>query len=108
MSSHCPAEEIITVPGAKTSPSWYFCFIDNESFPVGILIPRSMAKSEQAFTASYNRSFSPGLLHGHIQLADRLTDLIPSDIGAHTIFVNDSAIALTLPFAGLISPIIGA
>ena len=99
---------MITVPGAKTSPSLYFCFIDNESLPVGILIPKSMAKSEQAFTAQYNRSFSPGLLQGHIQFADKLTDFRPSVKGAHTILVRDSAIELILPLAGSISPVTGA
>ena len=41
----------MTVPGAITSPSGYFCFIDKESFPVGILIPKAMAKSAHASTA---------------------------------------------------------
>ena len=40
--------EIMTVPGAKTSPSEYFCFMERESFPVGILIPKEIAKSEHS------------------------------------------------------------
>ncbi|MNE26543.1 hypothetical protein D3C81_1093400 [compost metagenome] len=52
ISVQFPAAEIINVPGAITfSPFGYFCFIDKESFPVGILIPSAIAKSEQALTA---------------------------------------------------------
>ena len=52
ISLQLAAAEIITVPGAITSPSGYFCFMDKESFPVGTLMPRSIANSEMAFTAS--------------------------------------------------------
>ena len=47
-----PAAEIMTVPGASKSPSGYFCFMERESFPVGILIPNAIAKSEHSCTAS--------------------------------------------------------
>src|SRR5690606_40964200 len=79
ISVQLPAAEIITVPGAITlSPFGYFCFIDRESFPVGILIPSAIAKSEQAFTASYRRASSPSLLQAHIQLAEREIPFKPS------------------------------
>src|SRR5690606_8972132 len=90
-----------------TSPSLYFCFMERESFPVGILMPRSMAKSEAAFTASYKRASSPSFLQGHIQLADRETDFNPSFIGAQTIFVKASAILFLLPAEGSITPGMG-
>ena len=45
------AAEMITVPGDNTSLSLYFCFIERESFPVGMLIPNSIAKFEQDSTA---------------------------------------------------------
>src|SRR4051812_25675904 len=102
MSSQLPAAEMITVPGAITSPSLYFCFIDKESFPVGILIPSSIAKSEQAFTAAYNLASSPSFLQAHIQLAESDTLLRPSFKGAHTRLDKDSAIAILLPAAGSI------
>ena len=50
-SLHSPAADMITVPGAFTSWSLYFCFMERESFPVGILIPSAIANSEQASTA---------------------------------------------------------
>src|SRR4051812_21890062 len=102
MSSQLAPAEIITVPGAITSPSLYFCFIDNESFPVGMLIPKSIAKSEQAFTAAYKRASSPSFLQAHIQLAESETLFKPSFSGAQTIFESDSAMALRLPAAGSI------
>ena len=40
--------EIITVPGAITLSSPYFCVMDRESLPVGILMPSAQAKSEAA------------------------------------------------------------
>ena len=49
---HSAAAEIITVPGARTSLSEYFCFIDKESFPVGTLIPSSIANLDIDSTAS--------------------------------------------------------
>ncbi len=52
MSLQCPAAEMITVPGEMTSLSLYFCFIDKESLPVGTFIPRLIANSETASTAS--------------------------------------------------------
>jgi hypothetical protein len=82
--------------------------MDSESFPVGILIPKLIAKSEQALTASYNRASSPSFLQAHIQLADKETLFKSSCKGAHTIFDSDSAIALRLPAAGSINAEIGA
>ena len=75
ISVQLPTEDIITVPGAITSSLGYFCFMDKESLPVGILIPNSTAKSETAFTALYKRASSPSFLQGHIQFADRDTPL---------------------------------
>ena len=97
----------MTVPGEITSSFGYFCFIDNESLPVGMLIPRSIENSETAFTALYNRASSPSFLHGHIQLADKETDLSPSFSGAQTILVKASVIEFLLPAIGLIKPEIG-
>ena len=104
----CPAAEMITVPGDKTSPFGYFCFIESESFPVGTLIPRSIANSEIPFTASYKRASSPGFLHGHIQLADKETLFKSSSSGAQIMFVNASVIAFLLPAVGSIRAAIGA
>ena len=102
------AAEIITVPGAITSPpSGYFCFIDRESLPVGILIPNSIEKSEAASTASYKRASSPLLRHAHIQLADSDTLCKPSFSGAQTMLVSVSAMALRLPAVGLMSAVRG-
>ena len=50
-SQQLAVADIITVPGHSTSLSMYFCFIDNESLPVGILIPSSIANLEHDFTA---------------------------------------------------------
>ena len=107
ISLQLPAAEIITVPGDITSPSVYFCFIDKESFPVGTLIPKSIANSETAFTALYKRASSPSFLQGHIQLADRETLCKLSLSGAQIKFVRDSVIAFLLPAAGSINPAIG-
>ena len=98
----------MTVPGDKTSISLYFCFIDNESFPVGIFIPKSIAKFEHAFTASYRRLSSPGLLQGHIQFAESETDLIDLESGAQIIFVSALEIATLDPADGLIKATTGA
>src|SRR5690606_31772582 len=96
-----PAAEIINVPGAMTfSPLGYFCFIDRESLPVGILMPNAIAKSEHPFTASYRRASSPSLLQGHIQLAERDTPCKPFLIGANTKLDKASAIALREPATG--------
>ena len=103
-----PAAEIITVPGAITSSFGYFCFIDKESFPVGMLIPNSIAKSEHPFTASYKRASSPSFLHAHIQFADKETEAKPSFNGAQTKFDKDSAMAFLLPATGSIKAEIGA
>src|SRR5215217_5691955 len=108
MSSQLPAAEMITVPGAITSPFLYFCFIDSESFPVGILIPNEIANAEQAFTASYNLASSPSFLQAHIQLAESETLFKPSFKGAHTRLDSDSAIAIRLPAAGSINAETGA
>ncbi len=102
ISVQFPPAEIITVPGAITSSSGYFCFIESESFPVGMLIPNSIAKSEQLFTAAYKRASSPSFLHAHIQLAEREIPFNPSLIGAQIIFDKASAIAFLLPAAGSI------
>ena len=99
--------DIITVPGAITSPSGYFCFIERESFPVGILIPNSIAKSEAACTASYKRASSPLLRHAHIQFAESDTLCKPSFKGAQIIFVRASAMALRLPAVGLMRAVKG-
>src|SRR5210317_260028 len=99
---------MITVPGASTSPSGYFCFMERESLPVGILIPNAIAKFEHSSTASYKRASSPGLLQGHIQLAEREMLSNPLSKGAKTILVNASAIAVLLPFLGSINALIGA
>src|SRR5690606_22553895 len=107
MSLQLPAAEIITVPGEITSSFGYFCFIDKESFPVGTFIPKSIANSETASTASYNLASSPSFLQGHIQFAERETDCSPSFKGAQIILVKDSAIAFLLPAVGLINPEIG-
>src|SRR5665647_896869 len=108
MSSTSAAEVIITVPGLYTCPSGYFCVIERLSLPVGIFIPSASAKSLAAFTASYNLASSPGLRHGHIQLAERDTLLRPSANGAHTMFVNASATDSTDPADALIMPAAGA
>src|SRR5688572_24041259 len=107
MFEQFPAAEIITVPGAITSSLGYFCFIESESFPVGILIPNSIAKSEQPFTASYNLASSPSFLQAHIQLAESETDCILSFNGAHTKFDNASPIAVLEPATGSTNAEIG-
>src|SRR5690606_31047073 len=103
MSVQCAAAEMITVPGDNTSPSGYFCFIESESLPVGMLMPSAIANSEQASTASYNLASSPGFLQGHIQFADRDTPEIPFLTGAHTILVSASAIEFRLPASAFAS-----
>ena len=103
-----PAADIITVPGDTTSPSGYFCFMESESFPVGTLIPRSIANSEIDSTALYKRASSPSFLQGHIQLAESEILCSPSFKGAQIIFVSASVIATRLPALGSISAAIGA
>src|SRR5690554_1477419 len=96
-----PAAVMIKVPGEITSsPLGYLCFMERESFPVGILIPNSMAKSEQACTASYNRASSPSLLQGHIQFAESDTPDNPFLMGANTRLDKASAMAFLEPAAG--------
>src|SRR6218665_2387965 len=107
MSSHWAAAEIMTVPGAMTSSPGYFCFMESESLPVGILMPRAMAKSEQACTALYKRASSPSFLQAHIQLADNETLFRPSFRGAQTRLERDSAMALRLPAASSIRAVNG-
>ena len=102
-----PAADIITVPGEITSSFGYFCFIDNESLPVGTLIPNSIENFEIASTASYSRASSPSFLHGHIQFADKDTLFKFSFSGAQTIFVSASVIAFLLPALGSIKAAIG-
>src|SRR6478752_1087772 len=95
-----PEAEIITVPGEYTTPpSLYFCVIDRESFPVGMLMPKAIEKSLTASTASYKRASSPGFLQGHIQFAEQEMPFSPLSIGAKTMFANDSAIAKREPAA---------
>src|SRR5690606_14816319 len=73
----------------------------------GTLIPKSIEKSETAFTAAYKRASSPGLLAGHIQFAERETLFKPSFNGAQPIFVSDSVIAFRDPTAGSIKAVNG-
>ena len=47
------------------------------------------------------------LFAGHIQLADRDTDLSPSFNGAQMMFVNASPIEFLDPAAGLIKAVVG-
>src|SRR5258705_12152439 len=109
ISNSSATAEIITVPGESTvDPSGYFCAIDNESFPVGILIPNRQAKSLTASTAWYNLAFSPSFFAGHIQLALNETPFNPCESGAHTKLVNASAMASLLPVAGSINAAAGA
>src|SRR5690606_1761420 len=108
MSVQLPPAEMITVPGAITSPFGYFCFMESESLPVGMLMSRAIAKSEQPFTASYRRASSPSLLHAHIQLADRDTPTRPFLMGAKTRFDKASPMALRDPATGSISAVRGA
>ena len=52
-SETSPIALMITVPGLSTrDPSGYFCVIESESFPVGMLMPSEMASAEAASTAS--------------------------------------------------------
>ncbi len=109
MSELSPAAEIISVPGERTLlPSGYFCVIESESLPVGILMPKAVAKSLAALTAEYNLASSPKFLHGHIQLAEREIPLSPSLRGVQTIFVRDSDIAILLPASAFIRAMAGA
>ncbi len=103
-----PAAEIITVPGAMTFSFGYFWVIERESFPVGILIPNAIAKSETALTALYKRTSSPSFRQGHIQFAESETDCSCSFKGAHIIFVKDSAMALREPASTSIKALKGA
>src|SRR3970282_2760496 len=98
---------MITVPGAITSSFGYFCFIESESFPVGMLIPNSIAKLEQLSTAAYKRASSPSFLQAHIQLAERDIPSKPFLMGAQTIFDKASAIAVLLPATGSINAATG-
>ena len=82
--------------------------MERESFPVGTLIPRSIANSEIDSTALYKRASSPLFLQGHIQFADREILCSPSFKGAQTILVSASVIATRLPALGSISAAIGA
>ena len=71
-------------------------------------MPRAIAKSLAAFTASYSLESSPSFLHGHIQLAESETLLNLSVSGAHMILVRASAIDRMEPLEGSISPAAGA
>src|ERR1035437_8277524 len=98
----------MTVPGENTFSPLYVCVMDKLSLRVGILIPNEQAKSLQASTALYKRASSPTFLQGHIQLALNETLSNPSVRGAHTIFVNASAIANTDPASGFTKAAKGA
>ena len=104
---HSAAADIITVPGARTSFVGYFCFMDKESFPVGTLIPSSVANFDIDSTASYSLLSSPSLLHGHIQFADNETPLRPLLKGAQIILLKASVMLFLLPATGSINPEIG-
>ena len=99
---------MITVPGDITSSSLYFCFMERESFPVGTLIPKEIAKSDIPSTALYKRASSPSLLQGHIQFAESEILFIPSSKGAQIILDNASAIEFLDPATGSIKAEIGA
>ena len=71
------------------------------------MIPKSIEKSEIAFTASNNLASSPSFLHGHIQFAEREILFKLSFNGAQIIFVSASAIEFLLPAPGFINPEIG-
>src|SRR5688572_21235560 len=107
ISEQLPAADMITVPGAITSPFGYFCFMERESLPVGMLMPNWIANSEQASTASYSLASSPSFLHAHIQLAESDTLFRPSLSGAQTMLLSDSAMAVRLPAAGSTSAATG-
>ena len=70
-------------------------------------MPKAIAKSETASTASYNLASSPSLLQGHIQLAERDTAFIWSSKGAQTKLVSAYVMAFLLPAAALISAATG-
>ena len=100
---------MITVPGEYTiSPFGYFCVIESESLPVGILIPNLQAKSLTASTALYSLAFSPSFFAGHIQFPLRETPFNPCVRGAHIKLVRASAMASLLPAAGSTSAAPGA
>ena len=61
-----------------------------------------MAKSAQAFTASYSLASSPSFLQAHIQLAESETLFKPSFNGAKTIFDKASPIEFLEPADGFI------
>ena len=107
MLSQWAAAEMMTVPGDNTSPSLYFCFMERESFPVGTLMPKSMANCDKDSTAAYKRASSPSFLQGHIQFADSETDVRPFCKGAQTILVKDSATLFLLPATGSINAEMG-
>jgi hypothetical protein len=71
-----------------------FCFIESESFPVGIFTLVD-CKIKQLSTAAYKRA-SRLRLQAHIQLADNDIPSKPSLIGAQTMFDSASAIAVLL------------
>ena len=110
ISDTSPPEDTITVPGAMIFfPSWYFCVMESESFPVGTFICSSQQKSDRALTALYSRASSPSCARqGHIQLAESDMLSMPSAMGAHTRFVSDSATDSTEPASGSASAACGA
>src|SRR5574344_2590868 len=98
------------VPGDTIfSPLGYCWLRESESLPVGTFTFRAQQKSDSAFTPSYRRASSPFCeRQGHIQLAE--SDMLsrPSERGAHTMFVSDSATESTEPAAGWARPACGA
>ena len=88
------------------SPSFQVVFIERESLPTGMLIPKSGHKSKPiALTVSYSAASCPGCPQAAIQFADNLISEILA-IGAAAIFVNASPIAIR-PDAGALITAIG-
>ncbi len=110
ISGHGAKLIICTVPG-----DFIGCFlpfsavqavIETESLPTGILRPRSLHRSVAALTVWWRRASSPGCLHGHCQVAEKLTDE-KSSIRAHTRLVKDSPRLILPPASVLTRPLMG-
>ena len=110
MSLTSPPALTITVPGDMIFSPLGYCWVRlSESLPVGTLMCRSQQKSLSALTPAYRRASSPSCeRQGHIQLAERLSESMPSASGAHTMLVRASATDSTEPAAGSASPAWGA
>ena len=86
--------------------SCHFVLIDKESLPTGIEIPKSIEKFDKAstpFLKAKSSIFSP---EAAIQFADTWIWSIPT-IGAETILVSASAIAIRIDAAGLLIAKVG-